>query len=136
MTSSGCYVLPMARKEDTSEFQDPSEDAKQAAVHLTAGVDAPLPGETVADYWKRMGPIALQATMIRALHGDNAASATMFEMVKAPVVEGAKAQVQLTNFSSSTKGANRLAQSITAPIDEARALLARGGLSTAQGPTR
>lgn len=126
----------MAKEKGYTEAPDPTEDAKQAASHLVSSIGPPQKGESMADYWKRMAPVALQATMIRALHGDHAASATMFEMVKAPVVEGAKAQVQLTQFSDRNGKSNRLTQTLTAPVSEAQVLLARGGISTAQGPSR
>lgn len=104
------YVVGMSKKN-----LDGDEDAKsglkpnEAALHLLDRIPDPGPNESVMEYWRRLGPLATQATMIRALHGDHQASATLFKMVEAPVVS----EVQLSQI---TDGAGGQMRSITAQM--------------------
>lgn len=104
------YVVGMPKKnldgdEDAKSGLKPSE----AALHLLGRIPEPGPNESVMEYWRRLGPLATQATMIRALHGDHQASATLFKMVEAPVVS----EVQLSQI---TDGAGGQMRSITAQM--------------------
>ena len=100
-------------KKNSEEVNDAESGIKpnEAAMRLLDRIPDPAPNESVMEYWRRLGPLATQATMIRALSGDHQASATIFKMVEAPVVS----EVQLTQLTDGTGGQMR---SITGMIEQ------------------
>ena len=101
----------MTKKKSEEDFNEESGlKPSEAAMSLLSRIPDPLPGETQLDYWRRVGPLATQATMIRALAGDHQASAAMFKMVEAPVVS----EVQMMQV---TGGGGQI-QSITGMLEQ------------------
>ncbi len=76
----------MAKKDDFKETPEPSLADELGQEMVSAGDFKPMPGETALDLWTRLSAKALELTMTRAALGDRQALATVYDMVKAPVL--------------------------------------------------
>jgi hypothetical protein len=123
------FVMNKRKGRDMMDEMDVDESSK-SAMHLLSRVPDPLPNEKPMEYWSRVGALAAQATLVRALSGDPMASAAMFECVKAPVA----AQVTMSQQTERIGRSNRLMQTLSGPSDDVSRLIASGKLSTAKAP--